>query len=147
MTEMSANSFSGICWPPGVATRMLPIASGLSRYCCSKPHDEVELLLLLHHLGGDVAADGGLDQAVDVGDVEAVAGDLGAVDLDRQAGLAELLHQRDVADAAHVLQHALDRLALRLERIEVGAEDLHRQRALQARSRPRRPRPRPAGCS
>src|ERR1039458_2071693 len=35
-TEMSANSFSGICWPPGVGTRMLPISSGLSRYCRSR---------------------------------------------------------------------------------------------------------------
>ena len=43
-------------------------------------HDEIELLLALHHLGGDVPADGGLDQGVDVGDVETVAGDLGAVD-------------------------------------------------------------------
>ena len=59
--------------------------------------DEIELLFLLHHLGGDVAADGGLDQRVDVGDVQAVARDRGAVDLDVEAGLAEFLHQRHVA--------------------------------------------------
>ena len=59
--------------------------------------DEIELLFALHHLRGHVAADGGLDQAVDVGDVQAVAGDLGAVDVDGQARLAELLHQRHVA--------------------------------------------------
>ena len=111
---------------------MLPIASGLSRYCPVEPHDEVELLLLLDHLGRDVAADGGLDQAVDVVDVDAVARDLGAIDLDREARLAELLHQGDVADAAHVLEHVLDRLALLLERVEVRPEHLHRERALQA---------------
>ena len=32
---ISASSFSGICWPAGVVTGMLPISSGLSRYCCS----------------------------------------------------------------------------------------------------------------
>ncbi len=49
-----------------------------------------------------------LDQAVDVGDVEAVARDLGAVDRDRQARLPQLLDQRHVADAAHAFEHALD---------------------------------------
>ena len=34
---------------------------------------------------------------------------------------------------ADVFQNALDRLALGLERIEVGAEYLHRKRALEAR--------------
>jgi hypothetical protein len=79
--------------------------------------DEIELLFLLHHFGGDIAADGGLDQRVDVVDVEAVARDLGAVDLDVEAGLAEFLHQGHVADAAHMLQDFLDRLALCLKRV------------------------------
>ena len=135
VTWMSANSLSGICCPAGVATRILPISSGLSRYWLLEAHDEIELLFLLHHLGGDVAADGGLNQAVDVGDIQAVAGDLGAVDLDGQAGLSELLHQRHVADAAHLLQDLLDGLALLLQRVQVGAEHLDGQRALQARFR------------
>ena len=113
-TEMSASSFSGICWPPGrghedVADRVRVVA--ILRL---EPDDEVELLLLLHDLRRDVAADGGLDEAVDVGDVDPVARDLGAIDCDRQARLAELLDQRHVADAAHVLEHRLDRLALLL---------------------------------
>ena len=105
--------------------------SGSSRYLRLEPDDEVELLLLLHDLGRGVAADRGLDQAVDVVDVDAVAGDLGAVDLDREARLAELLDQRHVADAADMLEHVLDRLALLLERVEVGAEDLDLERALE----------------
>ena len=72
------------------------------------------------------------DQGVDVIDIEAIAGDVGAVDLDGQAGLAQFLHQRDIGDAAHLLQHLLDGLAFLLQHIEVGAEDLHRQRAFQA---------------
>ena len=73
-----------------------------------------------------------LDQGVDVGDVQAVAGDRGAVDVDGQAGLAELPHQRHVGDAAYPLEDLLDGLALLLERAEVGAEHLDGERALQA---------------
>ena len=62
-----------------------------------EPDDEIELLFALHDFGGDIAADGGRDQAIDVVDVQTVAGDLGAVDLDGQAGLAQFLHQGHVA--------------------------------------------------
>ena len=111
---------------------MLPISSGLSRYCCSQAHDEIELLFLLHHLGGGIAADGGLDQGIDVGDVQAVARDPRAVDLDGQARLPEFLHQGDVPDAAHPLEDLLDGLALLLQRLQVGAEHLDGERAFQA---------------
>ena len=109
---MSASSFSGICWPPGVATEDIADRHRIVAILPLQPDDEVELLFLLHDLGGDIAADRGLDQRVDVVDVDPVAGDLGAIDLDREARLAEFLHQRHVADAADVLQHRLDRLAL-----------------------------------
>ena len=56
----------------------------------------------------------------------------GAVDLDGEAGLAQFLHQGHVGDAAHLLQHPLDGLALLLKDIEVGAEHFDRQRAFQA---------------
>ena len=69
-TWMSASSFSGICWPPGVATRMLPISSGVSPELRLEAHDEVEELLALHDLRRGGAADRRLDQAVDVGDVQ-----------------------------------------------------------------------------
>ena len=70
-----------MCWPPGVATRMLPICYRVVAILRLEPDDEIELLLLLHDLGRDVAADGGLDQAVDVVDVDPVARDLVAIDL------------------------------------------------------------------
>ena len=41
-----------------------------------QPHDEIERPLALDHLRRRRAADRGLDQRVDVGDVQAVAGDL-----------------------------------------------------------------------
>ena len=86
--------------------------------------DEIKLLFLLHHLGGHVPADGGLDQAIDVGDVHAVAGDRGAVDFDGQAGLPELLHQRHIMDAAHLLQDLLDGFALFLKRVQIRSRRL-----------------------
>ena len=132
---MSANSLSGICWPAGVATRILPISSRIVPVLLLEAHDEIELLFLLHHLGGDVAADGRLDQAVDVGDVQSVTGDLGAVDLDGETGLSEFLHQGHIADSAHAFQDLLDGFALLLQRIQIGAEDLDGQGALQARFR------------
>ncbi len=66
-----------------------------------QPDDQIERSLALDHLRRRRAADRGLDQRVDVGDVEAVARDLRAVGLDRQARLAELAHERDVGDAGH----------------------------------------------
>ena len=95
-------------------------------------HHQVELLFALHHLRRGSPADGGLDQAVDVGDVQAVAGDFGAVDVHRQARLAEFLDQRDLLDPAHPFQHALDRLCLWFERLQVRPEYLDRQGAFQA---------------
>ncbi len=52
-----------------------------------------------------------------------------------EARLAEFLHQRHIADAAHLLQDLLDGFALLLQRLQVGAENLDGQRAFQARFR------------
>ena len=68
---------------------------------------------------------------IDVGDVHAVTGDHGAVDFDVEAGLAEFLHQRHVLDAAHLLQDLFDGLALLFQHVQIGAENLDGQRALQ----------------
>ena len=95
-------------------------------------HHEVELLFALHHLRRGSPADGRLNQAVDVGDVQAVTGDLGAVNVHGQARLAEFPDQRDLFDPAHTFQHALDCLAFGFQRLEVRPEDLDRQRAFQA---------------
>ncbi len=98
-----------------------------------EPHDQVKLLFLLHHLGGHVAADGGLDQAVDIRDVESVARDFRPIDFDGQAWLPELLDQGDVADSAHLLQDLLDRFAFLFEGAQIGTENLDREGALQSR--------------
>ena len=96
-----------------------------------QPHHQVELLFLLHHLGGDIAADRGLDQLVHVIDIQAIAGDAIPLDRDREAGLTQFLHQGHIADAAHIFQHPLDVFALLLKDIEVRPEHFHRQSAFQ----------------
>ena len=85
-----------------------------------EPNQEVERLLALHHRGGGDTADRRLDQSVHVGDVDAVARDPVAIDREREAGLAQLLHHRDPAHASYAVQHPLDRPALRLQHLEVG---------------------------
>ena len=80
LTPMVASSRSGTCAPAGVATRMLPICSGVWRNSGLQPHDEIEGALALHDLRGGAAADGGLDEPIHVGDVDAVPRDLVAVD-------------------------------------------------------------------
>ena len=63
---------------------------------------QVELALALNHLSGRRAAQRGFDQRVHVAHVQPVAGDLGAIRRDHQAGLAQFPHQNDVSDAAHL---------------------------------------------
>ena len=96
-----------------------------------QPDDKIEFLFPLHHLGGDVAAYGGFDHAVDVADIQAIAGDLGPVDVDGQAWLSQFLHQRHVLDAAHIFQDFLDGLALLLKNLQIGTEHFDGQGALE----------------
>src|SRR4029077_7200601 len=67
-----------------------------------------------------------------VGDIQAVTGNARAVDLDGKAGLSEFLHQGYFAYAPYPLQDLLDGFALLLQRIQIGAENLDGQSALQA---------------
>ena len=69
-------------------------------------HDEIERALALHDLRRRRAADRGLDQAVDRVGAQPVPRHLRAIDGDREARLAELLHERDVGDARNLLDHA-----------------------------------------
>src|SRR5512144_2351594 len=96
-----------------------------------EPDDEVELLILLDHLRRDVAPDRGLDEAVDVVDVDPVPGDLAAIDLDFEAGLSKLLDKGHIPDPANVLEYALDGPALLFERREVRPKNLDREGAFE----------------
>ena len=59
-------------------------------------HHQVEELFALDHLGGRLAAHGGLDHGFHVGDIDAVARDLVAVHVDQQAGLAKFPHHGQI---------------------------------------------------
>ena len=105
---------------------MLPISSGVVAILLLQAYDEIELLLALHHLRRHVAADGGLDERVDVGDIEAVARDLAH---DRSSmvrlGCPSSCTKVTSRMPRTPFQHLLDRLALLLQRVQVGAEHLH----------------------
>jgi len=87
-------------------------------------HNEIKLLLFLHHLGGHAAPDGRLNQGIDVLNVQSVAGNSGAVDVDDQARLPEFLHQGHLADAAYPFQDLFYRLAFLFQGIQIGSRRL-----------------------
>ena len=67
-------------------------------------HDQIEQLLALNHLRGRLSAHAGLDHALDVGHVDAVARDLFAVHVNLHAGLAEFAHHGQLGEAGHLLK-------------------------------------------
>ena len=75
-------------------------------------HDEIERALALHDLRRRRAADRGFDQAVHRVGAQPVPRELRAIDGDRETRLPELLHERDVIDAGHLLDDRLDRAPL-----------------------------------
>ena len=81
-TPMVASSRSGTCAPAGVGDE--DVADLLRRLAILRlePNDEIERALTLHDLRGRGAAHGRFDQAVHVGDVDAIARDLVAIDVD-----------------------------------------------------------------
>ena len=75
----------------------------------------------------------GLDHAVDVAGIEAVARRLFAVDLDVQVGLAEHAEDAEIGDAFDLIHLGQDLVGDLLELGEVGADDLDGVRAFDAR--------------
>ncbi len=82
---------------------MLPIASGVVRYCGIVADHDVVAGFAVEDLGdrgaGDGAADGAFDGGLDVGDVDAVAGGGVAVDDVVEVGLADDAEEAEVGDA------------------------------------------------
>ena len=98
-------------------------------------HDEIEQLFALNHLRGGLAAHRRLHDGFHVGDVDAVARDLVAIDIDQQAGLAEFAHDGQFRESGHLRETALDLERLALQDIQVGSVDLYGERALQSGQR------------
>ena len=101
---MVASSESGICWPAGAGTRRSPISRASERILGIHAHDEVKEFFALNHLGGGLAADGGLHDGFDVGDVDAIAGDFCAIGVNDQAGLAEFADDREFREAGRLFE-------------------------------------------
>ena len=130
---MFASSLSGICWPEGVPTSRLPICCCILTEFRFHTHDQIEQLLALDDLGCCLAAYSSLNDRLDVGYIDAVTGDLVAIHIDQQAGLAEFANNRQFGKSRHLREPALDFERLALQNIQVGAIDLYGKRALQAR--------------
>ena len=114
---------------------MLPISRASRAILRFHAHDQVELFFALDHLGGRLPADGRLDDGFHVGHVDSVAGDLCAVDVDQQAGLAQFADHGHFGEAGHFASDFLISTAFFSQPLQVGAEDLHGQGALQAGQR------------
>ena len=81
---------------------------------------------------GGGAADGGLHHRVDVTHVQAVARQLVAIGSDGQAGLAQFTHHGDLGNAGNLVEDVLHLSGLLLQRLQVLAENLHGQSALES---------------
>ena len=97
-----------------------------------QPHRQREDHLAFIDLGDFLTADRGLHHGIDVGDREAVARGLGAIDLDDEIGLAEQVEAGGVGDAADAGEFGLHGLGQPLQLIEVLAKNLDRVLALHA---------------
>ena len=94
-------------------------------------HHKIELALALNDFADGPAAHGGLHHGVDVADVQAVARQFGTVRGDGQAGLSQLAHHGDFGDAGDLVEDVLDLGGSIFEGLEVLAEDLDGERALE----------------
>src|SRR5690606_26559936 len=88
--------------------------------------DEVEPAIALEHLPGFAAADGDRDHLLHVGDVQAVSGDRGAVDLDIHHGQTLGLIDLEVGGAGDLGEGGGNRVGGLDQRVEVIAVDLDR---------------------
>ena len=123
---MVASSESGICWPFGVGTSRLPISLRVRAVLRLHADDEVEKFFALDDLRRGLAANCGLDDHSDVGDIDSVARDFGAVDVYDQAGLAEFADDGELREAGRAIEYVADFDGLFLQHVEVGAEDFYR---------------------
>jgi hypothetical protein len=96
---------------------------------------EIEELLSLDYLGDGLPADGGSDHSLNVSDIDTVASDFVPIDINQQAGLAQLAHHCEIGKAGHLGQNILDLNRLVLKDIQIVAVNLHCQRTLQTGQR------------
>ena len=99
-----------------------------------QPHHHAELAVRLQQRGRDGAAQRGLNDGVDVADVQAVARRLFAIDLDVQIGLPEHPERAEIGDAlAPAPSRRMAALRDLLQGRQIGTDDLDRIGAFDAR--------------
>ncbi len=124
----SRGSFGAV----GRGDQQVPDLLGGASVFRSEAQEDVEAPDPLEDLPRGVAADGDAHRLLDVGHVDAVAGEGGSVDGDaklRRAGDLVLLH---VGRAGNGADDRFDLGRLGLEHLHVGTEELHRQLRLDA---------------
>src|SRR5579859_242970 len=95
--------------------------------------NEVEKFFTLDDLSGSLSADGRLHNSFDVGDVDAVAGNFGAVGVDDEAGLAELANNGELLEAGSLIENVANFDGLFLEDIEIRTENFDGEGGLESR--------------
>ena len=128
---MVASSDSGICWPAG--RRHQQVADFASAGAELRVHadDQIEELFALDDLGGGLAADGRLHHGADIIDIDAVARDFGAVGLMVRLGWPSSRTTVSSLKPGVWSSTRLISTALLSQHVQVGAEDLDGQRALE----------------
>src|ERR1700676_980182 len=95
-------------------------------------HDEIKKFFALNDLGGGLAADGGLHDGFDVGNVDAVTRDFLTIGFDEQAGLAEFANDGEFGKAFGLGEDVFDLHGFFLEDLKIRAENLDGEGALEA---------------
>ena len=81
--------------------------------------DQIEQLLSLDDLRRGLSPDGSGDHGFEVGDVDSVARDLGAVNVNEETGLSELAHHGEIGESGDASQSVLDLDRLVLDDIQI----------------------------
>ena len=93
-------------------------------------HHQVEHFFALDDLGHGLSPDRGRNHGLDIGDVDSIARNLVAVDIDQQARLSKFTDHGQVGKPGSVGQRVLDLDGFVLENGQILSVDLDRQRAL-----------------
>src|SRR5690242_14536423 len=92
---------------------------------------QVEKFFALNDLRSSLSADGGLHDGFDVRDVDAIAGDFGAVGVNDEAGLTELAYDGELLESGSLFKNVSNRNGLFLEDVKIRAEDFDREGRLE----------------
>src|SRR5229473_1801704 len=120
---------SGTLPPVGTLTRILRIASMVSRYSGFQRTTKLKRRSPGEHLGHCLAADCRLHDGGDVAGIETVARRHCPIRFDDNVGLAERAEHKHVGDAAHLLECLGNSVSDRFVSIKIITEDLDRIRS------------------